>query len=160
MSHLGAWAIGDQVERKLILGILVLTCDAFLDTNILLYAALGSDDSPEKWAVARKLLSIVHFGTSGQVLAEFYSNAIRKGKRPLTKDEALVWVRQLARKPCQPIDGKLVEQAIEFSARYQISYWDGAIIAAANRLGANVVYTEDLNHQQIYGNVRALNPFL
>jgi predicted nucleic acid-binding protein len=136
-----------------------LTCDAFLDTNILLYAALGSDDSPDKWAAARRLLSEVRFGTSGQVLAEFYSNVIRKGARPLTKSEALVWIRQLARKPCQAIDSQLVEQAIEFSTRYQISYWDGAIIAAANRLDAKIVYTEDLNHQQVYGKVTALNPF-
>ena len=137
-----------------------MTSEVFVDTNILLYAALGMDDSPEKWVIAREILLEGKFATSAQVLSEFYSNVIRKGSRPLSKPEALNWVRQLAQKPCQAIDGQLVEQAIGFSDRYQISYWDGAIIAAAHRLGAKLVLTEDLNHDQIYGAVTALNPFL
>ena len=46
------------------------------------------------------------------------------------------------------------------SARYGISYWDGAIVAAAEAIGAPVLYTEDLNHGQAYGTVTAINPFL
>jgi predicted nucleic acid-binding protein len=137
-----------------------LTGEVFLDTNVLLYAALGMDDSPEKWMIARQILLEGKFVTSGQVLAEFYSNAIRKGRRPLSKPEALNWVRQLIQKPCRAIDSQLVEQAIGFSERYQISYWDGEIIAAAERLGARLLYTEDLNHNQAYGTVTARNPFL
>ncbi len=49
---------------------------------------------------------------------------------------------------------------IEASIRHEISYWDGAIIAAAESLGASILYTEDLNHGQHYGSVRAVNPFL
>ena len=44
--------------------------------------------------------------------------------------------------------------------RYELSYWDGAIISAAESLGASILYTEDLNHGQHYGSVRAVNPFL
>lgn len=33
-------------------------------------------------------------------------------------------------------------------------------IASAERLGAPVFYTEDLNHNQHYGSIRAINPFL
>ena len=54
----------------------------------------------------------------------------------------------------------LIKVAIEISWRYRISYWDGAILAAAERLGAEVLYTEDLNHGQAYGTVRVINPFL
>ena len=49
--------------------------------------------------------------------------------------------------------------AIEISLRYELSYWDGAIIAAAETLQAPVLFTEDLSHGQLYGSVRALNPF-
>lgn len=132
----------------------------FLDTNILLYAALGMEDSPEKWAISRQILLQGKFATSGQVLAEFYYNVTRKGRRPLSKFEALNWIRLLAQKPCQVIDAALVEAAIELSTRYQISYWDGAILAAAQRVGAKALYTEDLSHNQIYGTVIARNPFL
>jgi predicted nucleic acid-binding protein len=46
------------------------------------------------------------------------------------------------------------------SLRYGISYWDGAILAAAEALEAPILYTEDLNHGQLYGRVRAVNPFV
>ena len=46
------------------------------------------------------------------------------------------------------------------SERYKLSYWDGAIVAAAEALGAPVLYTEDLNHGQVYGTVTAINPFI
>lgn len=138
---------------------MIAGAEVFLDTNVLLYAALGSADEPVKYERAVDLLT-ARFGTSGQVLAEFYVNAQRKGSRPLTPDEAQEWVFRLSKKPFQPIDYRIVRAGIENARRYQISYWDGAIIAAAERLGARVVYSEDLNHGQTYGSVRVENPFL
>jgi predicted nucleic acid-binding protein len=133
--------------------------DVFLDTNILLYASNGRLDSPDKWQIAYGLLT-TPFGTSGQVLAEFYSNAIRKGANPLVKEEARRWIDLLCQKPFVAIDAHLVRAAIELSTRYQISYWDAGILAAAERLGAEIVYSEDLNHGQNYGAVRVINPFV
>jgi predicted nucleic acid-binding protein len=37
-----------------------------------------------------------------------------------------------------------VRIAIELSERFAISYWDAAIIAAADSLGAKVVHSQDL----------------
>lgn len=133
--------------------------DVLLDTNVLLYAAIGRVDSPAKWEVAYGLLTIP-FGTSAQVLAEFYTNAIRKGSIPLDDFEARRWVDLLCQKPFVPVDANLVRNAIELKTRYQISYWDAAIIAAAERLGAATVYSEDLNHGQVYGAVKIINPFI
>ena len=48
---------------------------------------------------------------------------------------------------------------MEISERYQISYWDGAIIAAAEALRAEPLYSEDLNHEQQYGSVQVRDPF-
>jgi predicted nucleic acid-binding protein len=138
---------------------LIAGADVFLDTNILIYAALGSADEPAKYERALELLTR-RFGTSGQVLAEFYVNAQRKGARPLTPEKAQEWVLRLSKKPFQPIDYRVVRGGIENAQRYQISYWDGAIIAAAERLGAKVLYSEYLNHGQTYGSVRVENPFL
>ena len=45
------------------------------------------------------------------------------------------------------------------SVRYQTSYWDGAILAAAESIGVPRLYSEDLNHGQRYGSVEVLNPF-
>ena len=48
---------------------------------------------------------------------------------------------------------------IEKSERYRISFWDAAILAAAEALDAKVLYTEDLNDGQLYGSVRVVNLF-
>jgi len=69
------------------------------------------------------------------------------------------FIRSLAKFPFVPVDVRLIERASEFSQRYQISYWDGAIIAAAERLQAKTIYSEDLNDGQVYGAARVLNPF-
>jgi predicted nucleic acid-binding protein len=138
---------------------LIAGAEVFLDTNILIYAALGSVDEPAKYERALELLT-TRFGTSGQVLAEFYVNAQRRASRPLTSEEAQEWVSRLSKKPFQPVDYRVVRKGIDNARRYQISYWDGAIIAAAERLGAKVLYSEDLSHGQTYGSVRVENPFL
>ena len=66
------------------------------------------------------------------------------------------WVRQF---PCQPVDHQLVRIAVERSERFAISYWDAAILAAAEALGAETVYSEGLSDGQRYGRVRVVNPF-
>ena len=139
---------------------MIAGAEVFLDTNILIYAAQGGRVAPEKREVARNIILQGRYGTSGQVLAEFYNVSTRKGVRPLTPETAQRWVRTLAKKPCQAVDPALVLAGIALSERYQISYWDGAIIAAAERLGAKILYSEDLNHGQTYGSVRVENPFL
>jgi predicted nucleic acid-binding protein len=58
-----------------------------------------------------------------------------------------------------PIEAELVLAGIALAQRYQLSYWDGAILAAAQRLGATVVDSEDLSHGQAYGSVLVINPF-
>jgi predicted nucleic acid-binding protein len=69
------------------------------------------------------------------------------------------WIERLAQHPFTPVDVSLVRAGIFLSRRYRIAYWDAALLAAAQRLGAPVFYTEDLNHGQMYGSVRAINPF-
>ena len=139
---------------------LIASTEVFLDTNVLLYAALGRDHAGHRWDRAREIALTADYCTSGQVLAEFYNIATRKGAPPLSPDKAREWVRVIAMKPCQPITSEVVVAGIDLAHRYQLSYWDGAIIAAAERLGARVLYSEDLNHGQTYGSVRVENPFL
>ncbi len=133
----------------------------FFDTNILLYAArhkLTGIDAAKR-SIAEELIADHDFNISGQVLAEFYANAIKKGPHQLSEDEAGEWVERLAVQPCVPVDVDLVRSGMALSTRYQLSYWDGAIIAAAHESDADLLYTEDLNDGQRYGGVTAINPF-
>jgi predicted nucleic acid-binding protein len=136
-----------------------MNVDCFLDTNVLVYAAMARFSAPVKYERARRVIAETNFGLSAQVLQEFYVQVTRRSDRPLTIADALVWVDSLTDRPCLAIDRELVLEAIAVSERYQIQYWDAAILVAAMRLGARVLYTEDLNHGQTYGSVRVENPF-
>ncbi|MGI8853333.1 MAG: PIN domain-containing protein [Methyloceanibacter sp.] len=114
-----------------------------------------------KRATATDLIGRLNFGVSTQVLQEFYTAAIgQRSGAPLSPANARQWVEDIAMQPCAIVDKELIQVAIEISWRYRINYWDGAILAAAERLGTEIVYTEDLNHGQSYGSVRVINPFL
>ena len=94
---------------------------------------------------------------STQVVQEFYVVGLRKLLiapeilRRLTVDLLDLFVEQ--------IEPAHILQAIWNREHYQISFWDALILAAADASGASILYTEDLNHGQMYGGVRAENPF-
>ena len=132
----------------------------FLDTNILLY---GYDlNAPEKRAVAQSFIERAWTETgrtaiSVQVLQEFYVNFFRKGHPPADASaligDFLLW-------PVIDNSLALFRLGISIQARWQLSLWDAMIVAAAQASGASELLTEDLNHGQDYGGVRAINPFL
>jgi predicted nucleic acid-binding protein len=133
----------------------------FFDTNVLLYAARTKLEGMEalKRPIALDLIGQHDFTISGQVLAEFYHNAVKEGPYKLPRDEADEWLDRLAVQPCVAVDSNVVRSGAALSARYRISYWDGAIIAAAHEGDTDLLYTEDLNDGQRYGAVTAINPF-
>ena len=137
-----------------------MTVRAFFDTNVLVYAAVGAGKDEPKRKRAMELVDSTDFGTSAQVLQEFFVTVVRNASRPLSAAQALEWIEQWAAFPCQTIDHQLVRIAIEVSERFSISYWDAAILAAADALGTDTVYSEDLSHRQRYGRVQVINPFV
>ena len=56
-------------------------------------------------------------------------------------------------------DGAAVLEAIGSGHRFRISFWD-ALVVAAWKADAPVLYSEGLNHGQTFGSVRVHNPFL
>ena len=136
-----------------------MNAKVFFDTSVLVYAAVGTGKDESKRKRALDLIQSEDFGTSAQVLQEFFVTVVRKALRPLSAARALEWIEQWAAFPCQPIDRELVQIAVGLSERFTISYWDAAILAAAEALGSRIVYSEDLNDGQQYGEVRVINPF-
>lgn len=132
----------------------------FIDTNVLIYAFSSGQDEAEKQAVAQNLLRSSDLAFSVQVLQEFY-HQITRPKRPgrLSHEEAMEVVEALAERTVLPVTIELLRSATSIGERYQISYWDGAIVAAAVALGCDEVYSEDLNAGQSYAGVQVINPF-
>lgn len=136
-----------------------MIADVFLDTNILVYAATGREAEEAKRLRSLELIEQENFGLSAQILQEFYVTVCRKVAVPLSAEQALEWIEQFESFPCLAVDARLVKIAVELSERYRISYWDGAIIGAAEALGATTLFSEDLSHGQRYGTVQVQNPF-
>ena len=136
-----------------------MNADVVLDTNVLVYAVSAAKDDAAKRKTALDLLEKNVVGLSGQILQEFFVTVTKRSRRVLSADEALDWIETFEDLPIVPVDAPLVRKGAEIASRYRISYWDGAIIAAAERLGAPILYTEDLNHGQAYGAVKVINPF-
>lgn len=136
-----------------------MIAEVMVDTNVLVYAASTLASDADKARIARDLLFNQSVGLSAQVMQEFLVVSTRKVRKGWSLDDALDWIEALEDFPCLPVDSSLVRFGAELSIRYRLSYWDGAILAAAHRLEASILYTEDLNHGQLYGSVRVENPF-
>lgn len=134
--------------------------DIFLDTNILLYAISTSAGEARKSEIARNILQTLEWAWSAQVAAEFIrASCSSRQTAPLSFREAQRWIELWLAFPMAVIDGPLVIGALDDAQRFQISYFDAQILAAAKRLRCSKVLSEDLNHGQDYGGVQVINPF-
>ncbi len=132
----------------------------FVDTNVLLYATSVVPQEAPKRLLARELLNEDDLAISVQVLQEFYYQATRPNQlAPLTHNEALEFLVDILKFEIYPVTLDIFHSAIAISQRFKLSYWDGAILAAARALGCDAVYSEDLNPRQDYGGLRVINPF-
>ena len=132
----------------------------FVDTNVLLYATSILPQEARKRLLARDLLNEGDLAISVQVLQEFYYQATRPNQlAPLTHTEALDFLVDVLAFQIHPISLEIFHSAVAISRRFQLSYWDGAILAAARALGCDAVYSEDMSSEQDYDGLRVINPF-
>lgn len=129
----------------------------FIDTNILLYSL---ELESGKGEIARKILLRSDLVLSVQVLQEFYVQATHV-RRPdaLSHEIAVKLIEKWMRFRIQDNTVSVVREALRTKERYQTSYWDASILAAAKEAGCGEVLSEDLNHGQKYGDVSVINPF-
>ena len=132
----------------------------FADTNVLLYSVSTVPEESAKARKAQELLASRDIVLSVQVLQEFYVQATRASRADaLTHGEAAGFIRAWRRFSTQELSLAVLDDALTLKDRFQISYWDAAIIAAARASGCTEVLSEDLNDGQDYGGVRVVNPF-
>lgn len=132
---------------------------SFVDTNVLVYAVDTSEPDKRRRAVALLAAEPENLVVSAQVLGEFYVTVTRKLPSPLLEVDAAAAVDRLSNLPTVPLDGQLVNAAIEISRNSQLSYWDGLILAAASSAGCSRLLSEDLSDGQVIAGVRIVDPF-
>lgn len=132
----------------------------FVDTNVLLYAISRDPAELDKAQIALEVLKARDLAVSVQVLQEFYVQATRDTRADaLTHRQAADMVSAYARFRVQETTLALVQAAMAIRDRYELSYWDAAIIEAARLSGCDTVLSEDLADGQDYDGVIVLNPF-
>ena len=131
----------------------------FLDTNILVYTVDKKDlgKHEESRSLVRRISSDHLPVISTQVLQEFY-NAITS-KMKIDKIVAKNVLHSYRNMEIISADLSLIEQAVDISILFQLSFWDSLILAAAEQSNCSLVVTEDLNDGQMIRGMKIVNPF-
>ena len=134
----------------------------FLDTNILVYSF--DPDTPAKAAIAEGL--VTRGLTSGlgvisyQVVQEFVNVALRRFVHVITPAE-LERYSFRALFPLMKINSspQLFLRALHLQSSNRLSWYDSLIVTGALQGGCQVLYSEDLQHGQRFGDLVVENPF-
>jgi predicted nucleic acid-binding protein len=142
------------------------TVAALVDTNVLVYRFDGADPRKRVAAIellrngiARDSLRLAH-----QAIIEFVSSVTRprRGRRPLMSTIAAY--REAEELMAQFVilypSEAVVRTALRGAVAYQLSWYDAHMWAYAEEYGLTELYSEDFEHDRLYGTVRVMNPFL
>lgn len=133
-----------------------MTDKVFLDTNIVLYA-IGQD--MHKKAVARQLIATIPM-VSAQVINECVNVCLKKFK--FDKKQAYAFADTVMNKVnVLPVDEAVIRKSAELAMTHQLSNWDALIVAAALLADCKTVYSEDMQHGQLFEkSLKVIDPFL
>jgi predicted nucleic acid-binding protein len=135
----------------------------FLDTNVFVHSFDTS--APAK---ARRALELIRRAVetrkgivSYQVVQEFFNVALRRFAKPMTLADAEQYLATVFR-PLMAIHSSqaLYGEALRLSQRFRLPWYDSLIIAGAIEGQCSVLYSEDFQSGQRFGNLEIRNPFV
>lgn len=134
----------------------------FLDTNIFIYS-LPANPSRKQERAAELVDRAIDSGTgviSYQVVQEFFSVAFRRFTPKMTFAEAELYLATTLRSLVIVHSSySLFIEALTLSRRHSLSWYDSLILAAASESECGILYSEDFQHGQSFGNLKIQNPF-
>lgn len=134
----------------------------FLDTNIFVYSFDHSSAAKNRRA-AQLIRQAVATGkgiVSYQVVQEFCNLALRRFAQPMTVAEAELSCRSLPALAGNPVVTGADFTALRLTASHRLSRYDALIVTAAIEGGCGILYSEDLQHGQRFGDLKVENPFV
>ena len=132
----------------------------FIDTNIFVYAKLFNAQEQAKYQQAKAFLQSLQLSVviSTQVLNEFANVLIKHRVADIDIQLAIDAIADNSL--VAPVSFHTVQDALRIKSRWQFSYWDSLIIASALENGCTILFTEDLQHNQVIdGSLQVKNPF-
>ncbi|PSB17944.1 PIN domain-containing protein [Phormidesmis priestleyi ULC007] len=136
-----------------------MTDRIFLDTNLWVY--VYAKNSIDKTQAIEALIAdpSSQLQVSTQVLGELFNVLVRK-KFTSQADAANIIFELISDFAVIEIDAPKVMQAIRINQCYGYTYWDSLIVATALLSNCIILYSEDMQHNQLIENqLRILNPF-
>jgi predicted nucleic acid-binding protein len=132
----------------------------FLDTNILVYAYDPGNEKKQQTAqnLVRKALA-GEIIISTQVLAEFAATLLHKLSPAARSSDVTAVLDVLGPIKVIAPDAETVRRAVEACAGYGVHFYDGMILATAERAGCQRIWSEDFNAGQKYFGIAVENPF-
>jgi len=132
----------------------------FLDTNLWVYLYSGNEPIKEAKINALVTQKFPNIVMSAQVLGEIYNVLSRKKLKPI--DEIQLIIREQSNSfEIVSVTKEIVLKAFEIINKYKFSYWDSLIISAAVLAGCEILYSEDMHHEQIIeSSLKVINPLL
>lgn len=134
----------------------------FVDTNVLVYCRDASE--PEKQALAQGWMAALWEKRAGclsfQVLEEYYVTVTAKLDPGLDREAARRDVRALLAWQPLTTEGRIMEEAWRLQDRYQFSWWDALIVAAAQASGCRYLLSEDFQEGLEVEKLQLISPFL
>jgi len=134
----------------------------FLDTNIFIYSIDRRDPAKEQKALnlIRDCLSSKKGAISFQVVQEFF-NARKRLLAPMSLESSQLYLERVFR-PMLRVHSSttLYADALQFQSRYQLSWYDSLIVCGALQAECSILYSEDMQHNQQFGKLGVVNPFL
>ena len=134
----------------------------FLDTNIFVYSFDAS--SKKKAGQSLKLIGSAIETRAGivsyQVVQEFFNVALRRFAKPMSSADAEQYLTTTFR-PLLALHSSpaLYGEALRIGARFRLPWYDALIVASAIEGQCDVLYSEDFQDGQQFGNVVISNPF-
>ena len=131
---------------------------SFLDTNILIYQMDSRDVVKQKKCreLVRALVLRHEAVISTQILQEFYVACTAKLKvKPILVKGMIHGFQNME---VVIVGSDLINEAIDTSIQYQISFWDSLVVVSAESAKCQYLVTEDLNEGQVIRNVKIQNP--
>ena len=98
---------------------------------------------------------------SYQVVQEFFNIALNRFSQPMKPTEAEQYLTAVL----QPLlvvhsSAALYAEALHLHAQRGLSWCDSQIVSAGIQARCDLLYTEDLQHGQLFGTLRVINPFV
>ena len=138
-----------------------MSVDSFIDSNVFVY--LWDKTDPDKRQHAEALIEdaieLSNACISHQVVQETLNVITRKLKFTAEDTNRLLKRVLFPLWKIRPTTA-LYQRGIEIQYRYQFSFYDSLIVAAALEAGCKTLYSEDLQHGQRIEGLSIHNPFL